>query len=423
MKENLLHFIWKLKLFSTNNLITASGKKIEIISTGTHNYNSGPDFLNAKIVLDNQLWSGNVEIHVLSSDWYAHHHQKDSNYDAVILHVVWEHDIAVFRNTNESIETLVLKNSIDNKLVINYRVLFNSNKKWINCENELKYIDDFTKKNWIERLYLDRLEAKSIFINKILKSTNSDWEATLFILLAKNFGLKVNGDAFLQFATSFDFSIVRKVGEHPFEMEAFFFGQAGLLTGIKEATYFRNLQKEYQYLSHKFRLSPLIKNSMQFFRLRPANFPTIRLSQLAMLFSKQQNMFSKIMEATVLEDYYKLFLVQTSIFWETHYTFEATSKKSVKKLTKSFIDLLLINTIIPLKFTYLKTLGNIEFDELFNLLGEIKPEKNKIISNFESLKFTSENAFQTQALLQLKNNYCNNKLCLQCAIGKEILKR
>jgi len=206
-------------------------------------------------------------------------------------------------------------------------------------------------------------------------------------------------------------------------MEAFFFGQAGLLTGIKEATYFRNLQKEYQYLSHKFRLSPLIKNSMQFFRLRPANFPTIRLSQLAMLFSKQQNMFSKIMEATVLEDYYKLFLVQTSIFWETHYTFEATSKKSVKKLTKSFIDLLLINTIIPLKFTYLKTLGNIEFDELFNLLGEIKPEKNKIISNFESLKFTSENAFQTQALLQLKNNYCNNKLCLQCAIGKEILKR
>lgn len=422
MKENLLHFIWKLKLFSSNKLTTITGKKIQIISVGTHNYNSGPDFLNAKIIINKQLWAGNVEIHVLSSDWYAHSHEKDTNYDAVILHVVWEHDVAVFRNTNDSIETLVLKDFIDEKLLVNYKELFNSDKKWINCENEIKFVNNFTKNNWLERLYFDRLEDKSEFIKTIFKNTNSNWEETLFILLVKSFGLKVNGESFLQFATSFDFSIVRKIGDNPFRMEALFFGRAGLLNSYKESIYYSKLKQEYEYLSHKFKLETISNSSMQFFRLRPANFPTIRLSQLAMLFSKQQNLFSKIIESTVLEDFYTLFSIATTEFWETHYTFETMSKKSIKKLTKSFIHLILINTIIPLKFTYLKTIGKSEFSELLNSIREIKPEKNSIISNFETLQFKSNNAFETQALIQLKNNYCDKKLCLKCAIGKEILK-
>jgi hypothetical protein len=423
MKENLLHFIWKLKLFSTNKLTTVSGKKLEIISVGLPNFNAGPDFLNAKLVIDGQIWAGNVEIHTLSSFWYTHSHEKDVNYDAVILHVVWEHDLVVYRNTNEPIETLVLKDVIDNKTLENYEMLFNSKKKWINCENELKYISDFTKKKWLERLYFERLEQKSIFINEILDKTSSDWEATLFILLAKNFGLKVNGDTFLQVLTSFDFSILRKLGNQQFEIEALLFGQAGLLQENKEGIYYNLLRKEYQYLSHKFRLTSPSNFILQFFRLRPANFPTIRLSQLAVLFSNHQNLFSKIMATNDLESFYSLFSVQTSSFWETHYTFDTVSKKQQKKITKSFIDLLLINTIIPLKFVYLKSTGNLKYDEIFNLISKIKPEKNKIISNFELVKFTSKNAFHTQGLLQLKNNYCNNKLCLACAIGKEILKR
>jgi len=423
MKENLLHFIWKLKLFSSNKLITTTGNNVQIISVGTHNYNSGPDFLNAKIIINEQLWVGNVEIHVLSSDWYAHSHEKDTNYNAVILHVVWEHDIDVFRGTNESIETLVLKDFMDEKVLVNYKELFNLDKKWINCENEIEFVDNFTKNNWLERLYFERLEEKSELINTIFKSTNSNWEATLFILLAKNFGLKVNGESFLQFATSFDFSIVRKIGDNPFQMEALFFGRAGLLSDEKESIYYSKLKQEYEYLSHKFKLDKVNNTSIQFFRLRPANFPTIRLSQLAILFSKQQNLFSKIIETTVLEDFYTLFSLKITEFWETHYTFETSSKKSTKKLTKSFIHLVLINTIVPLKFTYLKTIGKLEFNELLNFICEIKPEKNTIISNFETLKFKGNNAFETQALLQLKNNYCNKKLCLQCAIGKEILKR
>jgi len=422
MKENLLHFIWKLKLFSSNKLTTSSGNKIEIISVGTHNHNSGPDFLNAKLIINNQLWVGNVEIHVLASDWYAHHHEKDTNYNAVILHVVWEHDMDVFRNTNEAIETLVLKNFINKKVIVNYAALFDSKTKWINCENELNFIDDFLKNKWLERLYFDRLEQKSLQINTILKGTNNNWEATLFILLAQNFGLKINANAFLQFATSFDFSIVRKIAGNPSQMEALFFGQASLLDGNKESVYFKKLQEEYKYIVHKFKLEKIPEKSMQFFRLRPVNFPTIRLAQLAILFSKYQNLFSKIMVTTSLDGFYTLFSIQSSEFWETHYTFETASKKSTKKLTKSFIDLLLINTIIPLKYSYLRFIGEIEFDEILDLISAIKPEKNTIISKYDELKLTSKNAFETQALLQLKNNYCNHKLCLQCAIGKEILR-
>ena len=422
MKENLLHFIWKLKLFSSNQLSTISGKAIQIISVGTHNYNSGPDFLNAKIKINQQLWAGNVEIHVLSSDWYAHSHEKDANYDAVILHVVWEHDVDVYRNTNESIETLVLKDFITEKVLVNYEKLFKLETKWINCENELKFVNDFTKNNWLERLFFERLETKSIQIKEILKTTNTNWEATLFILLAKSFGLKVNGDSFLQFATSFDFSFVRKIGANSFQLEALFFGQAGLLKGNKESVYFTKLQQEFNYLSHKYKLEEN-SSAMQFFRLRPANFPTIRLAQLAKLYATYQNLFSRIMETNNLDDFYTLFSIKTSEFWETHYTFETTSKKSIKKLTKTFVNLLLINTVIPLKFSYLKFIGKDDFNSILFLISAIKPEKNTIITKFNDLKLKSKNALETQGLLQLKNEYCNQKLCLQCAIGKEILKR
>ena len=423
MNENLLHFLWKLKLFSVKNLKSTNGEIIHIISNGIHNLNTGPDFLNAKIEIENQVWAGNVEIHINSSDWYKHNHETDKNYDAVILHVVWEHDVEIFRKNNAKIVTLELKNYISKEVLNNYNQLFSKNKKWINCENEIQFIDSFIFENWLERLYFERLEQKSSIIQEILTTNNNNWEAALFILLAKSFGLKVNGDAFLNFANSFDFSIVRKVSNNVEQLEALFLGQAGLLSNKKESIYFERLKKEYKYLKVKFNLTPILGGQVQFFRLRPNNFPTLRLSQLAYLYNKYQNLFSKIIEIDSLELFYSLFEVSTLPFWETHFTFEKESKKSTKKLTKSFIDLVLINTIIPLKFVYLKSLGKSDYSSLFTVLEQIKPEKNSIISRYNDLKIKSSNAFKTQALLQLKSEYCSKQLCLQCAIGKTILNK
>ena len=423
MNENLLHFLWKLKLFSVNNLKSTNGELIHIISNGIHNLNTGPDFLNAKIEIENQVWAGNVEIHIKSSDWYKHNHETDKNYDAVILHVVWEHDVEIFRENNAKIATLELKNYISKEVLNNYNQLFSKNKKWVNCENEIQSIDSFIFDNWLERIYFERLQQKSTMILEMLAVNKNNWEATLFMLLAKSFGLKINGEAFLNFASSFDFSLVRKVSNNVKQLEALFFGQAGLLSNKKESIYFEKLKKEFEYLQVKFRLTPILGGQVQFFRLRPNNFPTIRLSQLAFLYSKYQNLFSKIIEIESLELFYELFDVKTLPYWETHFTFEKESKKSTKKLTKSFVDLILINTIIPLKFVHLKSLGKNDFSSLFTILENIKPEKNSIISKYNDLKIKSPNAFKTQALLQLKNEYCSKQLCLQCAIGKTILNK
>jgi len=422
MKENLLHFVWKLKLFSGAQLKSTKGEIIEIISAGTANLNAGPDFLNAKLVINNQLWAGNVEIHLNSSDWYIHNHEIDENYDSVILHVVWEHSVDVFRKSNQPIATLELKNYISKELLDNYQQLFSKNKNWINCEKDITSVDSFILTNWLERLYVERLENKSEQIQNTVNKLNNNWEAALFVLLAKNFGLKINSEAFMNFANSFDFSIVRKVCGNLVHMEALFFGQAGMLSKDYESEYFENLKKEYHFLQVKFQLTPISNGQIHFFRLRPNNFPTIRLSQLAMVYHSHQNLFSKIVETEDIKEFYELFDLATYNYWETHFTFENASKKSIKKITKPFIDLLLINTIIPLKFLYLKSLGKNDISSVLTIIANIKPEKNEIISKFDELNIKSKTAFETQALLQLKNEYCSKQLCLNCAVGKELLK-
>lgn len=421
MKENLLHFIWKLKLFAAPNLVGVLGEKISVLSSGNQNFNSGPDFENAKILIDNQLWYGNVEIHVKSSHWYTHNHEVDTRYNSIILHVVWEHDVAVFRSDNREIVTLELKNSISSNLLKSYAVLFNKNFNWINCENQIKYSNQFVLSHWLERLYIERLEFKALAIAEILKKTENNWEAVLFVMLAKNFGLKVNGEAFYNFAVSINFEIVRKVSHNLEQLEALFFGQAGLLNDEIESSYYKKLQNEYKFLQSKYKLSPISSHQVQFFRLRPQNFPTIRLSQLAVLYHNMLNLFAQLMEFQKISQFYNLLSVSTTDFWKTHYTFNKKTAFSAKKLTKPFIDLLLINTIIPLKFMYAKYVGENQMNNLLDLLYELKPEKNAIISNFNALEIKSENAFKTQALLQLKNEYCNKKRCLECEIGKNIL--
>ncbi|MBS9768750.1 MAG: DUF2851 family protein [Flavobacteriaceae bacterium] len=422
MKEDLLHFIWKLQLFSSPKLKTVGGEELTILSAGKHNLHSGADFFNAQLRIGNQLWAGNVEIHLKSSDWYAHHHEEDRRYDAVILHIVWEYDVPVFNKNNQPIPTLQLKDWISSKMLEKYHTLFLQPQKWIYCEKDITAVDSFKMNHWLERLYIQRLEQKMTVIKPILEENKYDWEATLFVLLAKNFGLKVNGEVFLQIAKSLDFSVIRKESHQLEVLEALLFGQSALLNEDKEFLYYRQLQKEYQYLQKKYSLQPIAENQLQFFRLRPPNFPTIRISQLAMLYHQKRNLFADLMKIDNTKDFYKILKVGTSDFWKTHYTFDKTSKSITKNTSTNFIDLLIINTIVPLRFAYEQFLGKDDFEPILELIKAIKPEKNTIISHFKEVGITAKNAFETQALLQLKNEMCQHQKCLECLVGKELLK-
>ncbi|MGG6231632.1 DUF2851 family protein [Tenacibaculum sp. SDUM215027] len=423
MKEEFLHFLWQYKLFNSTNLISVKREIVEVIDSGSRNTNSGPDFLNAKLKIDEQLWVGNIEIHIKSSDWYAHHHEKDVNYDAVILHVVWEHDADVFMKNNHPIPTVELQSFVQKEVLANYKKLFLKEQRWIPCEKQIAETSSFILNNWLERLYIERLEKKSVVIKELLQKSNNNFEAVLFQLLAKNFGLKVNGAAFLQLAQSFNFSVLRKVLFNEEQLSALLFGQAGFLEQELEETYYLQLQKEYTYIRHKYRLEPIAKHRFQFFRMRPNNFPTIRIAQMVALYNKYQNLFSRLIDVNKVESFYDLFTGEVNDFWKTHYTFETASKKTDKKLTKSFIDLLIINTIIPLKFVYEQARGEVDQEGLLQLIKQLKPENNSIISKFLELKIKANNAFESQALLEFKNNYCAKKCCLQCAIGSKLLKK
>ncbi len=422
MIENFLHYIWQHKKFTHSNLKTAAQEPVFVLQVGTHNHNTGPDFLNAQIKIDDQLWAGNVEIHIKSSDWFLHNHEQDKNYDSVILHVVWEHDIEIHRKDNTVIPTVVLKDVVSKTALQNYQKLFSKKQKWINCENDFASISDFVLSNWLERLYFERLERKSTAITQLLQVSKNNWEAVLFKMLAKNFGLKVNGDAFLSLASSFPFNLVQKLQTKQSSLEALLFGQADLLEGNVQDLYYLELKKEYQFLKQKHNLSGASVTPFQFFRLRPPNFPTIRISQLASVYASQCSLFSKIINATTKAEIYNLFAVTTSSYWENHFTFGKVSKTSKKRITKSFIDLLIINTIVPIQFSYAKQQGKDVADAIISIIQEIASEKNSIVTKFHELKPLGKSAMHSQALLQLKTEYCDKNKCLQCAIGSSLIK-
>lgn len=421
MKEDFLHYLWKFKKFETVNLKTTQGEQITIIKTGDYLELAGPDFFNAQIVIENQKWAGNVEIHLKSSDWYVHGHEKDVAYENVILHVVWEHDTEIFGKNNREIPVLILKDYVPSEILSNYNSLV-SPKSWIFCEKSIQKIDEFTFKNWQERLFFDRLERKSKFIYDLLEETNQDWEGVLFSLLAKNFGLNTNGNSFLQIAKSIPFSIIRKESFEVENLEALLLGASGLLDDDKEDIYFIDLKLRYYYLLTKYQLEKRHIDAVQFFKHRPDNFPTIRLSQLANLYHKHQNLFSKIIELRSVKSVYDLLSVSASLYWQNHYQFDKESITKPKSLSKSFLDLIIINTIIPIQFAYSNIRGESIAEELIAFMNEVTPEKNAIIDKFQSFGIASKNAFETQTLLELKNEYCNHKACLKCALGMELLK-
>ena len=421
MKEDFLHYLWKYKKFDTLNLRTFNNEELVIINVGQYLELAGPDFFNAQIIIGNQKWAGNIEIHLKSSDWYLHNHEKDIAYESVILHVVWEHDSEVFNQNNSEIPVLILKNYVSEEIIKNYKTLITP-KSWIFCEKEIKDINKFSFLNWQERLFFERLERKSEPIYNLLEQTNNDWEAVLFCFLAKNFGLNTNGESFLKLAQSIPFSIIRKESFEVENLEALLFGNVGLLDVNKEDNYFKDLKIRYFYLLHKYQLERVYVEPVQFFKHRPDNFPTIRLSQLANLYHKYQNLFSKLVDLKTVQEIYDLLLVSVAPYWKNHYQFDKESPLKSKKTVHSFIDLLIINTIIPIKFAYARKQGESISEDLIILLNQIKPEKNSIIDKFKMFKINPKNALETQSLLQLKNEYCNKSKCLDCVVGMELLK-
>ena len=425
MREDFLHFIWKTKRLPLDTLVASNGQKILVHDFGQHNHNSGPDFFNAKLEINGQLWAGNVEMHLKASDWYTHGHETDTNYNNVILHVVWEDDVSVFRKDKTEIPTVELKNSVPHSLITAHnKLLENSKRKFINCENDIARVNEFVIDSFLERLFVERLEQKAELIFDLLKEANNDWEQVLFSMLLKNFGSKVNGASFLSISKSLHFSTVRKLQNNLFALESVLMGMAGLLESdeILDA-YYLELQKEYTFQKHKFNLNPSGVQKPDFFGLRPNNFPTIRLSQFADVYCKNKNLFSNLMRTNSLEAYYNIFNATVSDYWRNHFTFKKESKPSRKRFTENTVNLILINTVVPIKFAYFKSLGKDVNSELIALMTAIGPEKNSIISKFNALNKKSTNAFQSQSKLQLYNNYCSLNHCLKCAVGNSLLNR
>jgi hypothetical protein len=427
MKEDFLHYIWKFAKFNSQQLLTSANENLTIIRLGTHNQDeSGPDFFNAQIEIDSQIWAGNVEIHIKSSDWYAHGHEKDDAYQNVILHVVWEHDMDIYRTDQTVIPTLILKDYAEISAEKNYHQLMQNQLKWINCEADFNSFSELKLKSWLERVFVERLEEKSSIIQQMLVKSKNNWDEVLFLMLAKNFGLKINGEAFLTLARSIPFQVLQKCAQSELQLEALLFGQAHLLEKKDiQNGYFLQLQKEYVYLKQKFQLKNKAVLPVQFYGARPTNFPSIRLAQLASLYHLNKHLFSNLMQAKSRTEIAKVFSIQLGTFWQTHYTFEKESKPRKKQLSASFIDLLIINTVVPVQFSFAKFTNNIELESLsVSMLSKLPNEKNTRVEKYNSLrKNTATNAMESQALLQLKKQYCDQHKCLKCNLGIELLGR
>jgi hypothetical protein len=420
MKESFLHYLWQFKKFSFSELQTTEGLPITILHSGNYLQQAGPDFFNAQLIIGTQKWAGSVEIHLKSSDWYVHHHETDAAYNNVILHVVWEHDTDVFRKNNTEIPVLELKNYVDAEILSHYQKLLSA-KNWINCENELSTIDSFTISNWKEKLFLERLEERSNEIEELLVTTANDWEAVFFLFLAKSFGLNVNGIVFFELMQSIPYEIIRKEQSNVEQLEALFLGKAGLLETDKEDVYFKELKKRWSYLQQKYQLPKIILQPVHFFKLRPDNFPTIRLAQLAQLISQEPQLFHKCMHIQKVSDFYQLFAIAPSMYWENHYVFDKQSAPKRKKLSKAFIDLVIINAVFPFLFAFHRYQNTDNTEQLLALASQIDPEKNVIIDKFSSIGLTCNTSYDTQALLQIKKQYCDFNRCLSCAIGQKLI--
>ncbi len=419
--EQLLHYVWKHKLFPLKPLLTAEGESIEIIDPGQANYNAGPDFFNAKIKIGGVVWVGNIEIHQQSSEWERHGHHLDSNYDSVILHVASEIDASVRRSDGETIPQLELH--CPGYLSDNYRQLIEADR-YPACYRLIPALPKLLLHSWLSRLQTERFEQKTDKIMQLLGRHRKDWEHVFFIILARNFGFGTNSDAFELWAETIPLQAVNKHRDSLFQIEAFFFGQAGLLQEVPADEYTDRLMKEYTYLSHKFGLKPSANSRWKLLRMRPDNFPHVRIAQLASFYYRSQGLLSALMEAQSLKSLRDMLRCGTSEYWLTHYVFGETSTPHPKTLSNQTIDLLVINTVIPFLYAYGKyKTDNILIQRANGLLEEMRPENNFIVRIWKECGLEAAHAGDSQALIQLKKNYCDIKKCLYCRIGYEYLKK
>lgn len=424
MKEEFLHFLWKYGLYNKDKLLDNEGNRIIVIHPGEYNRDAGPDFFNARISVDGTIWAGNVEVHIRASHFNLHGHQYDPVFDNVILHVVAENDKKVFNSKGAELLTTELK--FENSLNEKYTSLIN-NPFVIACQEETGSFDKLLLYNWIEALVTERIEQKSGMIQKILSETGNDWEETFYRLLSRYFGFRVNTEPFEMLARALPFRIIRKHTDSRFQTEALLYGTSGMLhEGLfRDAindSYYKDLIKEYRILSSKYSLQPLHGWIWKFARLRPLNFPTVRISQLAGMFAVTGGLFSRLLEVNDIRQLRELFEATASEYWNDHYIFGSLKRGYAKKTGSQATDILLINSVIPLLFVYGKNHGLTEFSEraLF-FLEKIKAEDNSVIREWSDAGINAENALFSQALLQLRDCYCRIRRCLECRIGFRLI--
>jgi hypothetical protein len=426
MREDFLYYVWKLQYFNKRTLTTCQGESLSISYPGTRNDHAGPDFLNGSIIINDVAWHGHVEIHINASDWHAHQHQTDKAYDNVILHVVWNHDKDIWQQDGTIIPTLVLKDRVAPQLHQRYHKLVH-NQAAIPCAKQLPRVAGFTKTAMLDKALFQRLTHKNNLVYRLLGDNKGDWEATAYQLLAYNFGFKVNSSTFLDLSLSLPLKILAKHTDSVLQLEALLLGQAGLLRNNDQAqdAYLAALQKEYNYLMHKYLLKGGKVQACQwkFFRLRPANFPTIRIAQFAQLLHQYPSIFDLMVNTETAVLYKALVIIQSS-YWQNHYQFSKRSKKKISGLGRNSIEHILINTTVSLLVAYGKAKDEHSYvDKAIAMLQQLPAEHNAITRRWNDMGIQAKNSFDSQALIELFNNFCTQKQCLSCHIGVAIVQK
>jgi hypothetical protein len=423
MKEDFLHFVWKFKLFNSLNLSTTEGEPITILKNGIHNHHSGPDFSGATIKIGDKLWSGNVEIHIKSSDWIAHSHQTDPAYKNVILHVVFNDDKEIYLDKPGDLPVLELENYISADYLENYQHL-TASKAWIPCASQFPKVDEFKTNQFLESLVVKRLLRKSRDILRIYLETDKDWNETFYRWIARSFGFKINSEAFETLTASIPLKLIKKHANSVFQVEALLFGQAGFLDADFEDDYPNKLKQEYNFLAKKYALQRLNPVIWKFSKTHPPNFPTKRISQLAAFLCVEQSTFSKLL---ILDDFSEIkesLRAMPNEYWKNHYRFDKPSAKLLSgAMGKSSIDNLIINSISTILYAYGQKVENYALVERsIAVLEGVRAESNSIITNWKKIGFEILSAKKSQALIELKRENCEKKKCLSCLFGMELIK-
>ncbi|WP_118951538.1 DUF2851 family protein [Taibaiella helva] len=421
MNELLLQYLWKNALFNPADLRTNEREPVVVVHPGIWNTNSGPDFAEARIKIGSEVWVGSVELHLRTSDWHRHRHGTDPSYQNIILHVVYEDDEPLAGTT---FPTLELKPHLDPSILDRYYKLMNLGQT-IPCAAQLKDIPDILWITWMDRLLAERWENRLDEWELLWIQAGKDWRTLLYYRLAANFGFHVNRVAFLDLALSLPLSILSRHRNNLLQTEALLFGQAGMLDGKTSDAYMLELEKEYHFLRRKYQLVPVNAHRWKFMRLRPPNFPTLRIAQFAMLVHKSLDLFARMMEVKDAASVLPLLDVQASSYWDDHYRFgEKTKESQVKHLGQEAAVNIIINTVAPMQYLYSRLQGRASLhEESLNLLQSLRPERNAIIREWKSLGVAVDNAAHSQALIQLFNHYCTPKSCLNCSIGNRLIRK